>query len=69
MYTLNTLVNLIAYLFAKDEVEKAKQGMDHFQAQADFGKKRDTILRRLGFVMDAVQTIAEAGRLILLAII
>ena len=29
----------------------------------NFGVKRDTILHRLGFVMDAVQTIAEVGSL------
>jgi len=29
----------------------------------DFGEKHKTILRRIGIVMDAVQTIAEAGDL------
>jgi len=29
----------------------------------NFGKNRDTILHRIGFVMDAVQTIAEASSL------
>jgi len=74
---------------AKDEVEKAKQGIEHLQivperaacvgsgaekagevmtfvdpmvtSLINFGVKRDTVLHRLVFVMDAVQTIAEVG--------